>query len=707
VKDPLALAYFGFTDEEYSLLTMLDGVTSLEDMKRRFDTRFAPQSITLAELQQFVGALFQNRLVVSTAPGQGRILWQQGVRRRRLRRLVAASNFLAWRFRGVDPDRFLRALLAWYGWIFSPVAVVAAIVLMLSAATLVVTHWQNFSARLPAFHDFFTPQNAFWLAGVLVTVKVLHELGHGLACRRCGSVCHELGVMLLVFVPCLYCNVSDSCLEPNKWRRAAIGAAGMYVELILAALATWVWWFTEPGLLNQLSLGVMTVCSVSTVVFNGNPFLRYDGYYILADLLEVPNLKQRASSAVQRTLSRWCLGLPTEEDPFLPEKHKMALFAYVVTSAVYRWVVTLAILWFLHKLLEPYRLQVLGDALVVAAIVALVCVPLWRLLRFFYVPGRIHQVKRIRFFASAGLASGLMLAVCVVPLPYRVLAPLELRPQGATAVYVEVPGTLEAVYVRAGQSVKAGDVLAKLRNADLEIELADIVARRDLARVELEHLLTDGQFVDVGLRAGIPEAVESLAALQAQATKKQSELERLVLRAAKAGEVLPTPGVDDEPIDPASLESWRGSPLDAHNVGCHLTEGTLVCLLGSRAALDAHLVVDQGDVQLTAVGQLVDVKLDALPHETLGGVIEEISRLEMEVSSAQLSNKAGGDVATHTDESGRERPIGVMYQARVRLHDAEGVFRIGGRGTARIHTGSRTVAWRCWRWLTRTFRFEW
>ena len=106
--------------------------------------------------------------------------------------------------------------------------------------------------------------------------------------------------MLLVFTPCLYANVSDSWMLPNKYHRAFIGAAGIYVEAILASIATFIWWFSEPGLLNYLALSVMFICSVSTVLFNGNPLLRFDGYYILMDLLEIPNLRQKATEVMKR-----------------------------------------------------------------------------------------------------------------------------------------------------------------------------------------------------------------------------------------------------------------------------------------------------------------------------------------------------------------------------------------------------------------------
>jgi putative peptide zinc metalloprotease protein len=132
-----------------------------------------------------------------------------------------------------------------------------------------------------------------------------------------------------------------------------------------------------------------------------------------------------------------------------------------------------------------------------------------------------------------------------------------------------------------------------------------------------------------------------------------------------------------------------------------------VCQIGDPACYDAQLAIDQADVELVAVGQAATLKLDCLAHETCAGTIAEVSELDMQAVSDSLSNKAGGDVATRTDASGKERPLSVVYQARVPLDDAEGILRLGQRGTARIHTAPRTLAWRAWRWLTQTFRFEW
>ncbi|MFO1066117.1 MAG: hypothetical protein U0892_19830 [Pirellulales bacterium] len=285
VKEPVGLNYFRFHEEEYAILRMLDGKSSLQEIKDRFQAQFAPQRITLQDLQQFVGMLHRSGLVISQSSGQGRQLRRRGDQRKWKELLGKFTNIFALRFRGIDPEKILNALIPFTWWLFTPVCFVLVAMLSLSALLLVGLEYHEFRAKLPTFEQFFAADKWLYLGATMAAVKIAHEFGHGLSCKKFGGECHEMGLMFLVFTPCLYCNVSDSWMLPNKWHRVIIGAAGMYVELILASIATWIWWYSAPGMLNFLCLAVMFICSVSTVVFNGNPLLRFDGYYIVMDIL--------------------------------------------------------------------------------------------------------------------------------------------------------------------------------------------------------------------------------------------------------------------------------------------------------------------------------------------------------------------------------------------------------------------------------------
>ena len=212
--------------------------------------------------------------------------------------------------------------------------------------------------KLPDFQAFITPRNIVWLFLALALAKIVHELAHALTCVHVGGQCHEIGLLLLVFTPCLYCDVSDAWSIASKWRRIAVSAAGIVVEACLAAAATFLWWFSAAGAFHTFCLHVMIVCSVSTLLLNGNPLLRYDGYYVLADWLEVPNLGQQSQALLNRLMSWFFLGIVQPADRSLPRRSRGLLVAYAVVSALYRWLVVLSILWFCYRVAKAHGVEI-------------------------------------------------------------------------------------------------------------------------------------------------------------------------------------------------------------------------------------------------------------------------------------------------------------------------------------------------------------
>ena len=708
VKDPVGLHYFRFQEEEYAILNMLDGEISLDEIKERFEAEFPPQKITLDEIQQFLGMLHRSGLILAGVQGQGSQLLKRRGERRRREWLNLATNILCIRFKGIDPERLLNWLYPKVRWFFTPVALGIVISMMLAALLLVATQFDTFRAKLPTFHQFFTPSNWLLLAVTLAFTKVLHEFGHGLSCKHFGGECHELGVMLLVLTPCLYCNVSDSWMLPSKWQRAAIGAAGMYVEAVLASVATFIWWFSEPGLLNSLCLNIMFICSVSTIVFNGNPLLRYDGYYILADLVEIPNLRQKATTILGQKLGQWFLGLEPTEDPFLPKRNQIFFALYSVAAACYRWLVVFSILLFLYKLGKPYRLEVVGQMLAGFALGGMIFQPIYQVAKFLSVPGRLDKVKKPRMHATLGGIALIAAGVFLVPLPYHVLATFEVEPHKAASIYVEVPGKLKQVKVKPGQRVVKDEVLAVLESPDLDIRLVDVQGTRDQLKAQLDTLQRQ-RFKQPQAAAAIPEILDAIRAKEEQIRQKQEERKQLVLRAPRDGIVFPPPWQQRNEDPEEVLPTWSGIPLDPKNEGAHLQDGTLMCKVGDPGLLEAVLVIDQANIGLVRAGQRVELQFDQLPHEIFQGTIEEVSQQNLQVASKRLSNKGGGEVATKTDPSGIERPMTPSYQARVPLHDPHGILRLGLRGQAKIHMDRgnwQTIAGRVWRYLTQTFHFR-
>ena len=706
VKDPVGLNYFRFQEEEYAILQMLDGQTSLDEIKDRFEEDFPPQKITLEELQQFLGMLHRSGLVVTDLPGQGRQLRQRRDERVHKQFLGAISNILCIRFKGFDPERLLTWLYPYVRWFFSPITVALCGVVGLSALLLVAVEFDVFHSKLPEFYQFFNAHNAFLLAIVLGVTKVMHEFGHGLSCKHFRGECHEMGIMVLVLTPCLYCNVSDSWMLPNKWHRACIGAAGIYVEIVLASICTFLWWFSEPGLFHNLCLNVMFVCSTSTIVFNANPLLRYDGYYVLADLVEIPNLRQKATTILSRKLGEWCLGLEPPDDPFLPQRNQVFFALYSIAAAGYRWVVAFSICWFLYKLFQSYDLKIVGQCVVMASLWGLLVLPLYQVAKFFYVPGRLEQVKKPRFYASLGGVVALLVAALFLPLPYSVVCPLEIQARDAQPVYVEATGKVLSLDVTPGQQVAAGQQLAQLNSTDIDLKIADLQGKSDGYRVQLESLR---QQAGRERRAAeqIPQIQEALKTVTDQLQEKNRDKRRLRLTAPVAGTVLPPTITTRHEDGEETLPAWSGTPLDRENLGATLEERERFCQIGDPKRLEAVMVVDQADRNLIREGQAVDLQLEGFPSTTLHSQIAEIAESELKVSPQRLSSKSGGELATKTDpQTGAEKPMSTSYQARTPIDDPEELYRLGTRGQARIYTDWLPLGTRLWRLVSHTFNFK-
>ena len=712
VKEPVGLNYFRFHDEEFAILNMLDGQTSLQQIKENFQAEFAPQRISLQDLQQFVGMLHRSGLVISHSGGQGRQLRRRGDQKKRKELLGKFTNVFAIRFRGIDPDRILNRLLPWFGWLFTVWCLIAAACFGLTAITLVLLNYQEFKTKLPTFESFFAANNWVWLGLTMASVKVLHEFGHGLSCKKFGGECHEMGAMLLVFTPCLYCNVSDSWMLPNKWQRVFIGAAGMYVELILASIATFLWWFSEDGFFNFLCLSVMFICSVSTVVFNGNPLLRFDGYYITMDLLEIPNLRQKANEILKRWFQKNCLGLELQDNPFLPTQYRFMFGLFTIASSIYRWVVAFGIIMFLNQVLKPYGLQSLGRAFAVAGVAGMIVPAVISIVKFFRTPGRAQKMKRANVLTSVLIAAAIISLFCFLPLPFHVNCAIEAQPKDGKEVRTFVPGKIVKWNKRPGDSVEANEVIGELENIDLEIQLKK-------ARGELEMVLTRYKLLDnfasrdPSLAAQVAEEQKALQTAIGTVKEIENQYARLSIRSPIDGVICQPPDKQDNKAAKAQqqLPSWSGSPFHEKNAEAVFEEGELICIVAPSPELEGVLVVDQHDLGLVKVGDKpadhqVEVMFEAAKLESFYGKIRSFSQSEMKETSASLSTQAGGSLDTKTDETGRTLPMSTSYQAKVDFENLTIPLRGGYRGQANVHLAWKSLGWRLYRYVVKTFNFE-
>ncbi len=693
LKDPLTLELFHLTAEEHFLFEKLKQAISLKGLQEAFQERFAPRRITPQQLQQGVNQLHSQGLLLSEAAGQGSELHQRANRRRRTERLQSLMKVLSFRLGSIDATNIVDTLHSKFRWIYSLPALAATLAVFAYAMFLLLSHIREVAARLPSLVQLAQPR--YWLLGLatIVLVKIIHELAHAVTCKHFGGRCHELGVLMLAMIPCLYCDVTDVWRLPSKWQRIAVSAAGMVAELAIAAVAFILWWHTQPGLLHVWSLSVVIVCSIGTLLVNANPLLRYDGYYILSDLVEVPNLAERAQGLLPAALRRWLLAEPRTEDPMLNVSQRRGLGIYAVAARIYLTLVLLGIFVVLLTWARPYRLENLVTTLGVITLAGIIYRPLagvWRMLRN---PSLRFRMKRPRL---AGLALAVLAMVAVFffwPITRSVRGPAVFVPAEGRAVYAALAGELCFV-LPAGTVVQAGDVLARLVDGQSELAVARQQGEYEVRQVRYEQL---GAMRAYNNRSSseLPTAYAAAQDAAAQLKQLQARAEELTIRAPSAGVIVAPPNVLDNDGDSIRLSVWTGSPLDPRNLGCWIEPGTLLCMVAEDARLEALVAIDQADVAGVQSGQTVRILLESSPVRVLNGEVVQVARRSAERTVV--------DPAVTGDK---------YHLVQVRLNSENdpllvAPLLVGNRGTAKIEARRSTLASMVANQLRKMLRLPW
>ena len=314
-------------------------------------------------------------------------------------------------------------------------------------------------------------------------------------------------------------------------------------------------------------------------------------------------------------------------------------------------------------------------------------------------------MKRTPLLVSLGVLAVIIAGVCYIPLPHHVDCALEIRPSQAGMVYAGTPGQIEWT-VSPKEYVNEDDAVAILRNPDLEIRLADLRGRQQLAEVELRNLSYRSRY-DAALKAQIDTQEELLAAIKLLRDKTEEEIKDLTVLAPCSGYIIPPSDRPAPKADDGRLPTWIGSPLEERNRGAMLTAEDVICEIGNPEAFEAVLIVDQGDVQLVRVGQNVDMKLDSERQSTYQGEITEKSSEPISAASLSMASQTGGDLQTEIDPAtGQVMPRSISYQARVPLSEFSLPLRPGYRGSAKIHVDPMSLGSRLWRVIAQTFNFE-
>jgi len=502
-------------------------------------------------------------------------------------------------------------------------------------------------------------------------------------------------------------NVSDSWMLKSKWQRAFIAAAGMYVELILAAIAVFVWWFSHPGMVNQVALNVIFVCSISTLLFNANPLLRYDGYYILSDLLEIPNLRSKSTKVLQNFFGSLCLGLEQVDDPFLPQRHQWMFALYSVAAAAYRWLITFSIFWFVYGIFEPYGFKIFGQMIAMMAIWGLVGMPIVQLIKFFSIPGRTSAVKQTRLAITGIVAAGVIAAICFFPIPHHVYCAFKIQPAGAVNVYAKVPGRLVDIWVSPNQPVRKGQLLVSLESVDLNRQIVQLASTQTTAKANLGLIQFASSRGDEGRGARLEESKAVVATATGNLEQRKLDHQMLEIKSPADGYLLAPSRVREQKQSSKELSRWTGTPLEGKNMGAWIESQTLIGQIVPRLdQFDAVLAIDQKEIEFIQQDQSVELHLNQFPLNPFQSNIKTLSPVKMVETPAALSSKHGGELLSVTSSEGNDVPASTTYRVSVPLTVDGKPILSGGTGTAKIKVGSQTAGQRAWRLLCHTFHFD-
>lgn len=515
IQDPVSGRNWRFSADAERVIRLMNGQRTLDEIWVAAGTAgdMPSQDEVVSLLAQLHAA---DALSVSIAPDVGELLQRQ--RRRRAREFLGRfGNPLSVRTRLLDPDRFLARTLHLVRPLFSRLAAGLWLLLLLCAFVLCGMNWATLGHN---FDDLANAPGALAMALLVYPlIKAVHELGHAYAVKIHGGEVHEMGLMWLLLVPVPYVDASASAAFPSRRARIVVSSAGIIAESFLAALAMIVWWAVEPGVLRATAYNVMLIAGVSTLLFNGNPLLRYDGYYVLADCLEIPNLAARANAHVGYLFRRWVLGLRHAQPVTEARGERRWLTAYALASFCYRQLVFLGIVFVVATWSQLLAVVVaawsVSTQLVYPAISGLRRV----------VGDPEMQQDRGRHVLRAATAFSLLLGLCVLPVRLTTSAEgvMWLPEQGE--VRAGTDGVLREWLVAPGSAVRAGQPLATLEDPTNDARLAGAAA--DYEAAEARYLAARAtNAVEAGTR---------LAELQRADTVYQAAEARADARVVRSG----------------------------------------------------------------------------------------------------------------------------------------------------------------------------
>lgn len=508
VGDPFSNQYFRVRPAAYDFVSRLDGRRTVEDCWRESIAHNPDAAPGQEEVIQLLAQLYHGNLIRSDLAPDSTKLFERYRKRREKEIKGKLTSILFVRIPLIDPDAFLKKGLPYVRWLFgwSGALIWAGVVF---AALKVIL--ENFGTLWDQSQSVLAPANLPLLYLGMVIIKILHELGHGFACRRFGGEVHTLGVMLLIFTPMPFVDATSSWNFRSRWQRILVASAGMIVEVFVAAIATFIWSATGPGTVHSLAYNMMFIASVSTILFNANPLLRFDGYYILSDLLEMPNLHQRAARMWKHVCEKYLFGYRKSVKPSESRREAGILLTFGALSWIYRIFIFTGILLFVAS-----KFFFIGIVIACVGIITWLFVPTFKIVKYLATSPRIERTRNRAVAVTVGGLGAIVLILAVLPFPHWFSAPGIVRAENYSGAFVETSGILKEIVAPSGGRVSMNQTLLRFENRELELDIAASRAGLEEALAEEQRSLSqNGE--DLGaIRERIATIRQRISDLEAQ-----------------------------------------------------------------------------------------------------------------------------------------------------------------------------------------------
>lgn len=621
VQDTTAGRYHRVSPGAFAMLSRMDGSRTMQSLWDDALKQGGDQIPTQDEVVELLMQLYTNDLLHCDVTPDAAELFERYRKRRRQKWKQWLLNPMSLKIPLIDPDAFLTRWADRLAWLFSARGALMWLVVVVPALLLAAQHWDELGDNIS--DQLLATSNLVALALLYPVIKALHELGHGFAAKVWGGTVHEMGLMFLVFAPVPYVDASSASAFPSKHRRAVVGAAGMLVETFIAALAMYAWVLVEPGVVRSLLFNVMLIAGISTVIVNGNPLLRFDGYFILVDMIEMPNMAQRGQRYLRYLSDRYLFSAKSIELPEETPSEKRWLFFYTIGAWIYRILITISIILFVAG-----EFFIFGVLLALWGLVTLIGMPVWKSLKHLHSSSTLQRNRQHAIKVAVTLVASVVLFVALVPMPLRTQAEGVVWLPDQALVRAGADGFFERWLVIPGSHVRKGMPVAMLRDPQLQAELSLAGARVKEAEARYR---ADG-FNDPVQGDILRQQLEH----EEHALKRvQERYDRLTLRSETDGVL--------------------SAPLDQDLDGQFFKKGELIAYILDRQKLIARTVVTQGDIDLVRTRlQEAEIRFaDAIPQVHASRVIREAPGGVNELPTAALSPGGGGLIATDpTDQNG-------------------------------------------------------